>query len=252
MKVAILGCGPAAMAAAEAAGFLGHQVVMISKRWEPSQLHGCQYLHAPIPGFEDVRKTRVTYNLIGTAEEYRRKVYGETWKGKVSPEDFIGEHDAWDIRETYNRMWDDVMNHSSVPRYIGDIRDGDLRYVYSFGPDKIISTIPAVELCHSPHLFHSHDIYATGYKNTEANVEDYINCNGTAATAWYRVSHVFGHYTVEWPQKGFHLPGAVPVTKPLYTNCDCHPEVLRVGRYGEWNKSVLVHQVYAKVTEALS
>jgi hypothetical protein len=252
MKVAILGCGPAAMAACEAAGFLGHQVVMVSKRWEPSHLHGCQYLHAPIPGFEDVRKTRVTYNLIGTAEEYRRKVYGETWKGKVSPEDFIGEHDAWDIRETYDRMWDDVVNHSGVQRAFGDIREGNLDPIRAFQPDKIISTIPALYLCHKPHLFHSHDIFATGYPNTEANIEDYINCNGTAATAWYRVSHVFGHYTVEWPIKGFHLPGAVQVTKPLYTNCDCHPDVIRVGRYGEWNKGVLVHQVYAKVTEALS
>jgi hypothetical protein len=249
MKVAVLGCGPAGLVAAKAATDLGHEVLIISNTWEKSTLHGCQYLHAPIPGFDDVRKTRVTYNLIGTAEEYRRKVYGVTWKGKVSPEDFIGEHDAWDIRETYDRMWDSVIQ--SPHRALWDVRDGDLRAVYSFGADKIISTIPAVCLCHSPHLFHGHDIYAAGYPNPEAAVEDYVNCNGTVDTAWYRVSHVFGHYTVEWPKTGFHLPGAVPVSKPLYTNCDCHPEVLRVGRYGEWNKSVLVHQVYAKVTEAL-
>ena len=54
MRVVILGCGPAGLAAAKAATDLGRETVIVSQSDLPSMLYGCQYLHAPVPGYENV------------------------------------------------------------------------------------------------------------------------------------------------------------------------------------------------------
>lgn len=253
MRILVLGCGPSGLVAAHAAFQLGHQVTILSKKREPSLQYGCQYLHAPIPGYEDVPSVTVSYQLNGTPEQYRKKVYGDFWQGKVSPEDFIGEHRAWDIRETYNRMWNDYGKF--VNQYT--IVNGDLSHIRAgYDPDIIVSTIPVPDLCHNAHhMFASHMIYANGSTAKEWPPENHIICNGTDQADWYRISNVFGYRTIEWPYITGPIggsPRSVKVTKPLKTECDCHPEVIRAGRYGEWDKSVLVHQVYQKVVEALS
>lgn len=262
MRVVVLGCGPAGMTAAWAAISLEHSVTIISKRWEPSILYGCQYLHEPIPGFEDVPSTTVRYGVQGTSEQYRDKVYGSKWHGRVSPEDFVGEHQAWDIRETYRRLWAELngmtMDITAPPvMTIGgiEIKHGDIDSVRKMMPDKIISTIPATDLCYQPeHTFRSHHIYASGSTIQDDMPDNYVWCNGTNDVDWYRNSSVFGYRTVEWPSRiamTAHGRGAVRVNKPLDTNCECHKDIIRVGRYGEWSKGVLVHQVYDKVVEAL-
>jgi len=257
MKAVILGCGPAGLAAAAAAVSSGYEVVFISKTSGRSQQYGCQYLHAPIPGYEDVPSVRVRYTLEGTPEEYRHKVYGDKWEGKVSPEDFIGEHDAWDIRETYARMWADLIGSLRIPIIINDIspsRIAELRNrIRHLRPDRIISTVPAPVICVNNHAFTGHQIWANGSVSPFAGTLDLaanmVVCDGTRATPWYRVSNVFGYRTTEWAKR----PGgeAVPVLKPLASDCDCWPEVLRVGRYGSWSKSALVHEVYPAVKQAL-
>jgi hypothetical protein len=71
--------------------------------------------------------------------------------------------------------------------------------------------------------------------------------------AWYRISNIFGHKTVEWPGRIEKPPVKTvsQVIKPLNTNCDCHPGMVRVGRYGSWTKGALVHQVFNQVREAV-
>jgi hypothetical protein len=254
-KVVILGCGPTGLAAAVAAIDSGYKVLIASQTDQPSTQYGCQYLHAPIPGYEDVPHTRVSYHLNGTADEYRRKVYGSHWSGKVSPEDFVGEHKAWDIRATYQRMWSDLHNHKNV-KFVQTIRI-DYGFlpsaVFDFNPEAIISTIPAPRLCFTKsHFFLNHVIYAIGSTNPVPGAEDVVLCDGTDQHDWYRVASVFGYNTTEWPSNP-NLPDAkvVAVPKPLTTNCDCHVEIHRVGRYGKWQKSTLVHETYPEVMKIL-
>lgn len=254
MRVMILGCGPAGLVAAQAALDSGADPYIISKTDNPSMLYGCQYLHAPIPGYEDIPSTTVSYALIGTPEEYRAKVYGDKWHGKVSPEDFVGEHSAWDIRETYGRLWARLIGSGRVPLYAREpVSDGWIPASFRPGPDYIISTIPAPAMCRqrSIHAFNSHVIFANGTTNEEPIYDNAILCDGTEAHSWYRVSNVFGYRTIEWSR--LPPPGTIAanVIKPLSTDCDCYPSVIRVGRYGTWDKSYLVHRVYPDVTEAL-
>jgi hypothetical protein len=250
------------MAAAWAALRAGHDVDFYAKGLDKSQLFGCQYLHAPIPlpRSYNIASAKVEYKLVGTAEEYRAKVYGGSYKGRVSPEDLEGEHYAWDIRATYDALWSIITSNKRVSIYPVGITASWLaasttalsRYAH------VISTIPAFALCdqavHHPaqegHYFASHSVKARGgregypFGDTEGDV---IVCDGTDAVAWYRSAVVFGYRTTEWPRTFRPGIGGLPIVsvrKPLQTDCDCHPEIIRLGRYGQWKKGVLVHQVF--------
>jgi hypothetical protein len=253
-RIIILGCGPAGLAAASAVVGSGHEAVIISNTTHPSKLYGCQYLHAPVPGYEDVPRVQVRYSLNGTSRGYRNKVYGAEWSGSVSPEDFAGNHDAWDIRETYRRMWQDLVAGFQVGIIQKVIRRGMMPYVRSLGPELIVSTIPIQAFCEDPrHSFNTMSIWANGATSAEVTAENTIICDGTDEQPWYRISNVFGYKTTEWPGS-FKPPQwskAVPVVKPLSTTCNCHPDILRAGRYGTWTKARLVHEVYPAVKEAL-
>jgi hypothetical protein len=253
--VAILGCGPAGLAAAQAAVGLGHDVVIASSADKPSTIYGCQYLHAPVPDYEWVAHTRVGYWLVGTPEQYRKKVYGDKWKGKVSPEDFVGEHDAWDIRLTYATMWTKLHNNDKVAFIkIPPIHAGEIPHdVFSYYPSHVISTIPARALCYDKrHEFYFHTIWARGTTRRGMEADDTIICDGTQEHEWYRNACVFGFRTTEWSRPPANGEVAAAVVKPLATNCNCYPEIYRIGRYGKWLKSYLVHQAFPDVIRILS
>lgn len=271
MKVGILGCGPAGLIAAHAAVQTGHEVQIFSKR-RKSEMFGAQYLHAPIPGMTDLPPVEVDYRWMGSYEGYRRKVYGnldvERMTGvKVSPEDFGGKHLAWDIRRTYDNLW------SEYSDYVTDVEQISGRWVNemleSGRYDLVISTIPAPALCWpapdgNVHFFNSQDIYALGdapergifAKDVFTVVPNTILCNGEENPSWYRAARVFGYTTIEWPSTaGRPAPpfaGVTKVGKPLNTNCDCFPSVLRLGRFGQWQKGVLVNHVWEQALTRLS
>lgn len=259
-RVAVLGIGPSGLAAAWAALRAGYDVTFYSQTIDKSTLFGCQYLHQPIPlpPSYKIQQTRVEYKISGTPEEYRAKVYGAAWDGTVSPEDLAGEHDAWDIRATYDALFDIVRKRRQVDIVAPvTITHGWLmthvKELSSYA--HVISTIPAIALCENPamlpkqtgHLFRSHEIKAAGSPVYAPDLDDVVRCDGTPFESWYRKATVFGHTTVEWPRTTRNIPEkyrAVKVRKPLSNECDCHPEIIRMGRYGAWTKGVLVHDVY--------
>jgi hypothetical protein len=264
--IAVFGIGPAGMVAGWAALRAGHRVTFFSNTSRQSELHGCQYLHAPIPlGGARVRKATVRYTLQGSAEGYRQKVYGNEWTGTVSPEDLVGEHDAWDIRQTYGILWDVITGHRRVTIVPTQI-DHNWLQSHTATMSKfahVISTIPATALCQNPsllrkspgHFFASLAVKAIGSTTeVQSGADDHeVVCDGTPEALWYRSANVFGYQTVEWPRvaKLPEVVRAVYVRKPLHTECDCHPEIIRLGRYGAWRKGVLVHHVFEDAEKVL-
>jgi hypothetical protein len=213
-----------------------------------SELHGAQYLHQQIPGVRADSHT-VKYELRGDIEGYRDKVYGRMWVGSVSPEDLVGEHDAWDIRETYDYLW---FTYSTLLRPL-DINPRVVQQIINSKPDLIINSIPRSVLCVNPtHSFGETSIVAAGdaplmgirVPFTCPNFK--VICNGDDNPSWYRLSRVFDHTTVEWPASVGRVPvsSASTVRKPTSTDCDCWPEIKHVGRYGKWEKGVLSHTAY--------
>jgi len=266
MKIAVLGSGPAGLMSAAAAlsasgDSTGGDLTIFSINGK-SKLYGAQYLHAPIPSYTDERRSGwrvVTYTMVGHPEDYRLKVYGPMWDGSVSPEDLEETHHAWDIRQTYDALWDDFKDHIVSVR----IDPAGLAALVSgltvYGDfDLIINTIPRPMLCPKGHQFRSTSIWAAG-EAPDLGIDlarfscppETVICNGDPTPSWYRVSNIFGHKTVEWPENTKPpIPSAASVTKPLDTNCDCHEgKVLHVGRYGKWQKGVLTHHAYQEVLE---
>lgn len=250
MKVAVLGCGPTGLIAAHAAAINGEEVHIFSKA-RKSEMFGAQYLHMPIPGATPTDAKHIDYILYGDPDAYRRKVYGDDYNGTVSPEEYTGESEAWDIRATYDELW------RMYAQYIHDVIIDPLA-LDEIMPDfdLVISSVPAPVLCrfHGMHAFHYKEIWALGDAPERGQSVPYdcpdntVICNGNDSPSWYRMSKLFGYKTVEWSNVKPPFPVAA-ARKPLYNNCDCFPEVMRVGRFGKWTKGVLTHHAYQEVMD---
>jgi hypothetical protein len=201
MKVAVFGCGPAGLMAAHAAKVSGAEVRIFSRR-RKSELYGCQYLHSPIPGMTDVAPVEVHYLLHGDTEQYRRKVYGEAWQGQISPEDYGGNHMAWDIRRTYDNLWSEygghVYNTMLDPGFMGNFMENDARVF-----DLIISSIPRNALCEGGHTFKQQRVWALGdAPERGVFVPEHVPgntvvCNSLPMPTWYRASKVMDALVTE-------------------------------------------------------
>lgn len=254
-NVLVFGCGPAGLMVAHAAALADCNVKIVSKK-RKSHLHGAQYLHAPIPYATTEAPIRVVYELRGTAQQYREKVYGKGWRGTVSPEDLDSDHDAWDIRSTYDWLWEaygEYVTHMEVssPGVWAAVAD-------KLAPDFCFSTVPAISLCHNEdHVFGAKEIWAIGdapalgQRCPVPAPRSTVVCNGEKEPAWYRAANVWGYTTAEWAKQP-PFDNAVKVLKPLKTDCICQPTVLRAGRYGKWEKGVLTSDAFEETVKVLA
>lgn len=263
MKAAVFGCGPAGLIAAHGITNAAEEVgvgveLSIFSMKRKSPLYGAQYLHAPIPGVPTEEPRTIDYILRGSASEYRRKVYGGKWLGTVSPEDLQEVHQGWDIRATYDWLWNQY--HWSINDCLLDpIEMQEILLAEDWGV--VISSLPLDTICYGMHDFPFTSVIAAGdapalgvdVGSTYRCVEDTVICNGEESPSWYRMSRIFDHTTVEWPQTVRQVPisSAAHVRKPLETDCKCWPSVIKVGRYGTWQKGVLSHEAYNTAYKAV-
>jgi hypothetical protein len=259
-SVAILGCGPAGLLAAHAAEQEGWDFCIYSRK-QKSKLYGSQYLHDLIPELDCGTGALIKYALHGTPEEYRHKVYGDSWDGTVSPEDLMTVHQAWDIRYVYDGLWD---------RYKDDIAELDIKpdvvlpYVFP-DADLVLSTVPRKIWAEDGDVFESQKIWAIGDTDTVLRVsasrppDNTVFCDGTDWHDWYRSSNVFGYCTMEWPYRearypgdpNIPTPGASVVEKPLKHNSTAASDFIHIGRYGAWSKGLLTSDAYFTARQAL-
>ena len=266
MKVAVLGAGPAGLMAAHAAvnahalqGVPDDLFLDIYARGDKSPLYGAQYLHMPIPDMTPDGYAMIDYHLLGKADDYRRKVYGPQSVVDVSPSQFSGLQRAWDIRATYDALWEEYGRYIHEvlvePMDLAQIINGEFY-------DLVINSIPLPDLCHQGHHFGAVEVIAAGdapdlgidIGKTFRCSDFTVLCNGNPNTAWSRLSNIFGHTTVEWPASIEQVPvrTASKVRKPLDHDCDCWPTILKVGRFGSWTKGVLSHHAYNKAYDKVA
>jgi hypothetical protein len=263
----VLGSGPAGLIAAHAAVTAGHSVVILSNN-QFREPQGCQYLHEPIPGVDCGKGKNLLYSLQGTEAGYRSKVYGESFgRIPVSPHEQAGPQTVWDLRLAYanlcKKYWSLIVEATVTPEWLDEATGiaGQDRIDW-----KILSTIPAPTLCRrisigsmdaggALHVFHYVKGWAVGGTNLPIQANPFtVVCDGTKDVGYSRISNVFGYQTIEYPWRDGRKPpleGISEITKPITTNCDCRPNIVRLGRYGKWHKGSLAHTVYAETMEAL-
>jgi hypothetical protein len=259
-SVAILGAGPSALVAAQAVATYGETELAIFCPMEKSTVWGAQYLHQPIPGVLSLDPKVIRYSMQGTPEDYLKKVYGDRWDGHISDDLRDQAHCAWDLRASYDILWDQFYGSMNMLRFVENTRVNfenvkTLQESY----DIVVNTIPRKVFCMNrhQHRFDFTEIWAMGDSDKQrvpVNVaEGMILYQGSHETAWYRASRIFGYSTVEWPHNVNRppIPGVQRVRKPINHNCDCMPGVKHLGRMGRWDKNILVHHVYADMQELL-
>lgn len=261
--VLVLGCGPAGLLAAHAAELRGHPVEIVSRK-RKSEMYGAQYLHQSIP-LVQAGHFLVNYQMVGSYEQYRQKVYGPDADFHVSPQSLMGTYSAWDIRAAYDFLWGRYKDR------IIHIQDIDYAWMQNTIPPKdyrmIVLSLPAQAVCRwpngsGPHRFIEQSVYAIGDAPGRGVYapkfvpDQTVTCNGLPEPSWYRASCIQGYASVEWPaRRKPPVSGVTLIKKPIKTNCDCWWElstrVVRVGRYGTWTKGVLAHQAFYDVFEEL-
>lgn len=262
-RVAILGCGPAGLLAAHAARLMGHQSTIFSRK-RKSPMLGAQYMHKAIPSLNLAAPQKLAYVLYGDVDDYRRKVYGDE-DVMVSPELFSGFYEAWSIRQAYDQLW-----HQYGPLVTDCQIDDELIIKISSTFDAVLSTIPAPILCYQKdkHQFKSVIVQIDSkwrgperpISNKHFGCDNIVICNGSAydpaeyeKTGWYRTSLIYGHANTEWTTIGSYqvLQDTAMVPKPIATDCNCWPGIVRAGRYGAWKKGILSHEAFDLALEVL-
>jgi hypothetical protein len=251
MKVAVIGAGPVGMVGVHAALQNG-AVPVIYGIAEKSRIRGVQYLHESIPGLtEDKPEAKVQYIKVGTREGYAEKIYGDP-NVECSWDQWEGSYPAWCMEDLYDRLWDE---HSGL------IYDTEVRFPllealleeYDF----VFSSINPLGYCQDTeaHQFNWQQVYVSNQISyTEPGT---ILYNGDPETLWYRTSNIFGDEKTEFPNGRDKIERElIPfiVRKPLSTTCDCllgNERFIRIGRYGEFRKNLLVHHAYHRVCEVL-
>lgn len=255
MKVAVLGCGPAGLLAAYAVAQRDYHVSIFSQK-QKSVIPGAVFLHEAIPGLTAPTPDGwVEFRKHGSREGYAQKVYGNG-DADCSWDLFEeGERPAWSMHRTYDWLWD------RFSAYVTDYKLSAFHVAQLLRAnwfDLIISTIPAPFLCKTDnHDFRSQSIYVLD-KTIDPTLENGMVYNGHPADDWYRTSRLFGseatESTIPFTKECVAELGATQSRgyKPIDTDCDCFfAEVARIGRFGRWEKGILLHHAYKQTVQLL-
>lgn len=268
--VAILGIGPAGLAAAHACRLAGVPFALFSRDLHASRLGGAQFLHRPLPLVNDEAPDfKLLYTIVGTADIYKEKVYGN------EPVPFVSFKNqepgtvvpAWSLPLTYERLFEELVgtnqvNQADVNPYV--LNEWQASGDFAF----IVSSVPKPAICRThygfedgrAHLFVSQTVRIMNESVLGTSFDNTIIYDGTHNVSWYRTSRINGVGSTEWgegaPEKLPYEEPIVKVSKPIRTDCTCWQNaavpVINVGRFGTWSKGELVHNAFIKTWEKIS
>lgn len=254
MKVAVLGFGPSGHMAAWAAVQCGHQVEFFSDSFTQHKNYGVFFLHDPCD-LPLVGQT-VYQKVIGhkdlepekAAAQYGKFVYGN-------------EAEGWGIIHALNEPkitgFDPNQAMELLSVYLADVKRTVAKFE-NFGDilslkqdfEKIICTIPADVVFKDENFPFKYAYVISDAKNGRFEQNFFID-NVNPFLGWYRLSHVFGRYSAEYPYE-VHSE-AKRVKKVIggkeFTERD---GIYFTGRFGAWNRKIRTEHVYSLVLNYLT
>jgi hypothetical protein len=254
LKVTVIGCGPAGLAAAHAAVGHGATVEIIAPK-KMSPQNGPLLLQRPIPGVNTDHPDGTIYQRVigGSVLDYRYKLYGDINIG-INGNILQPQYNAWEHRKTYATLWgmysDLILDCKVSPALLRRM------HVHS---DLVVSTANAREMCENwevfgpgkgPHKFLFKEVAITNEFSYPDQPDNTIIFNGGDKYSWVRSSRVFGIPATEW-KLGDQPSEARVIRKPISTDCNCYPHVLRTGRFGAWKNETWIDTAYWDVYNAI-
>jgi hypothetical protein len=253
VKVIVIGCGPAGLAAAHAAVGQGADVTIYAPGGMTPQ-RGPLLLQRPIPGINTEQPNGTIHQIVigGSILDYRYKLYGDVNIG-INGDVLQKCYHAWDHFETYQRLWN-TYGDLVVTRWV---KRNALATMHEEA-DLVVSTASARSMCRSGqmlgggvHEFKCARVAVTPYTSYPDQPDNTIIFNANPDAPWVRSSLVFGVPVTEW------IPSLAPndatlIEKPIATDCRCYPHVLRTGRFGAWRNETWVDTAYWDTYSAIS
>jgi hypothetical protein len=253
MRVAVLGCGPAGLAAVHAAFGLDAEVDIYAPMSKTPQL-GPLVLQRPIPGINNDHPDGYIRQLVigGTILDYRYKLYGDININIQGNQLREGYH-VWNFVSTYDELFrryilDPPPGIKLIP---GIVQGYELRkLVDNYG--LVISTAPLPTLCMNinRHQFQSQRVAVIQEHSYPDQPPDTTIFNGGESPLWVRSAILLGNESTEWRIQDAPT-GARIIRKPILTTCDCFPRVLLTGRFGSWRNETWVDTAYWDTRDAM-
>ncbi len=256
--VTILGAGPAGLSVALAADQAGYEIDIIAEGTK-SVIDGAQWLQRPLPGLtDDVEPTMITYAKVGSVDGYAQKAYGEP-EAQVSWDAFVtGDRPGWPLRTAYNQLWARYQPRITKTKLeISEIE----KLVRDRGEEgeAVFCSIPLKAICRDPiaHSFEAQPVMFT--KEDFIRIPNMIVYNGREQDPWYRTSCLFGACSTEYAIHNGKVPvyqklGTRLGVKPIRNDCHCwssYPNLIRIGRFGQWRRGVLIDHAYFNAKDIL-
>ena len=247
MKVIVIGCGPAGLAAAHAAYGQGCEVVIVAPKQKTPQ-RGPLLIQRPIPGINTGHPDGTIRQVVigGSILDYRYRLYGDINIG-INGDILQPQYHAWHHQETYDRLWA-LYSHLIVNRHVSKIEMAKIHQE----ADLVVSTANARSMCDRypyPVEYGGHEFVCAEVLTTPqaSHPNQPVNCiifNAGDEFPWVRSSNIFGHTVTEWTKNSKPPTYARVIWKPISTTCNCYPHILRTGRFGAWKNEVWVDTAY--------
>lgn len=237
------------------------EIDILAKDKVLSPIGGAQYLHENVIQ-DDAMEARPMPDVVlphvhlGSAAGYAFKVYGDCGES-TSWSDHDGNVEAWSLKRIYKQLWNRWFDRIEAQYIVPAALEG-IRSKYPAG---VISTIPATFTCRMNDAKHDFPTIESVLVRMPIDliVKNVVIYSGRLTDPWYRLSNIDGMTWGEFrPNKVVEsyphgIKESIVAQKPMGTNCDCCSElgIVRMGRFGLWDRQVLLHHVPVQVENAV-